>query len=659
MALVAISAPNGATGQVTAGALTVEQINGITLTLARSNLGHSPEHVTATIGFNDAVWPAGVRNGSYDSRVTHSDFEIHWDDAGSVHTLSERTHPAHRNANVSYGFLGSHVYRQAGTFTVTALARNRMTGQRYMVQEVITVADGDAFYPAVDILFVDVTGIFTNAPAGARTHSSLQDAFVWARTQSTPQCIMMENGQTHVDPFCRYDYIGAPSLEVRLRDRSGPKVKFEGSAYSAYVFLFGRTGIDKNIDIRISGIIGEGDYNPRRPDLGGTTLRFISVNGPEPEYIMVDDCQTSNYFEHFNVGAGNGSLKAFSRWKVRGWQNYGFFLSRDASIVDCSVRQAPDAHANGTGVKLQGYPDHGPLRWSYATWINIEASDFRSGNGWTSAAEVAGIQRCLRLNTNGTKNAVANVRRCHFEGGQGGFGWGPANATTPTVTGLCTVGECTVLADSGSVYVASIGHSGLVVENVIRIGADCSATGAQSKLRGFGQTKSLIFEGVSDADTFAGVVRFRNCIDIILRDITQNRNEVPGGFSVAPDYDFGAYNHRTYYAGMVDGGVDYTDTEAGPFDIVTHADQGILPGGYLGYFDDNDLDGDNEPIYRTGTQVPDTTPLWITPQPTSDMKGDGDEGGPEDIPGIDFLGNHRSPSATGYTPDRGPFLLTP
>ena len=402
----------------------------------------------------------------YDAR--HHLIEYYWDfgDPGSTFTAPEHLLPEHRNANIGYGPVAAHVYSKPGTYDGSVLLIELATGKSVTVPFSVTVADPDVLFAGAQTSYVDPDGDYADAPAGARTYTSLVSAMT-ATSGRGPTRILLRRGKTYVE---RYEQLRSSlsSMLVQATGTGAPPIwRADATAGSLLRIVHDYGGKFFTLD----GIecAGDWDATTETGDLKGgiacesrthflaTRCRFdgvgtamSSIQTPGGELTGADQC----FAMHDTV--------------IASWQDYGVWASHAHTYAFLGTRIAQEVQAHSGGDKFKGFNQHGCLRFQPNNQPEVpiravvHGCDLFSRTGWfPNYAPHLGLrtqQPCIRWNMGQMPNSFLNVQASAFEGGFPLIATGRMNGTLDVVTNSVLI-ERSVLVGSHMSYAIISSHS--------------------------------------------------------------------------------------------------------------------------------------------------------------------------------------------------------
>jgi hypothetical protein len=355
------------------------------------------------------------------------DFEEEYDFTAPTQVIAMDAADGGNRANSRYmrGPLGAHTFRTPGTYRIRVAVLEPATGSWGQGTTTVEVRDPDTFFAGSATLFVDRTGAYTNAPAGARRFTSLSGALSTLASASTPHRIVLENGQTHTmtSAFGIYEPRGASGtcMRIEARAKTGPRPvialsggNFAGSSFNERFIVDrqreGSPSATHGTVFQYIEVRGEWDT---RTETGNTGV-FYNNEGPQTgsTHVVADQCVVSGLWTFivqtdFNDNAGvsdgsdSGIMLCLSDNRITDWADYGFFSGARARHVFLGNRIAQNVDAQGGGPKTDP-PDntrHGPLRISRPDTDIVASNDLFSCTGWAPWGALHGQQAALRWGT--------------------------------------------------------------------------------------------------------------------------------------------------------------------------------------------------------------------------------------------------------------------
>lgn len=394
----------------------------------RSDLRVAPEAMFCDLtlkGFDTNTLPEGRYDRSYHDKYV-------WWDYGEGYTFSSPTNVlsldaadggARTNSRYSRGPLGSHVFRTPGMYTVRVAVLEPPSGKWGYASATVTVGDPDTFYAGTATLFVDTTGVYANAPAGAQTFTSIGSAFTALDNAITPHRIVLERDQTHTVTslllFRPPSHANGVSLRLEARPGVGRKPIITPSVgFSSEILIYDNSLRDtKGID---SGTVFVGIEFQGLWDVSnetGTQINCLNFPDEGAANVVIDNCEFSNWgLTLYLNGRTPNRLIALNDLSISDWGDYGMLDNSQSlvAIMGCGIIQNPNAQAGGP--KDDRHNAHGPLRIAEPTKTNIWACDLFSSTGWSNYNSIRAVQAALRWNTSASvTGAKLNLHGCALE----------------------------------------------------------------------------------------------------------------------------------------------------------------------------------------------------------------------------------------------------
>ena len=445
----------------------------VIITAKRSNLHLAPEGITfeATVKGFDTPGPRGRK--AYNPQL----HEIHyiWDfgDPGE-YTVPVNLVSEHRNANVAYGPIVSHVYRKAGTYTVTLEAVEPSSGKISKTTYKVVVGDPDRAFAGRETFFVDSGGDYRGAPAGSVGFSSLDAALNAARKGGPLKRIMLRRGQIF------------PTNSIRMRRDYGslyfcaspgkgrkPQVMWKPGQHIQF-FWINDVDAGKTKDFVFTNIRFQGPWNSTT-ETGTPRVSGIYTGEKRPSYILIDGCEFDGFSISISIvkSAAKNDMLILNDTVITNWQDYGIFEAQQGytSVLGCRITQHVNALSGGP--KDWSHNRHGCIRIQKGGKFVMDGCDLFSRNGWFE--NVKGwhtSQSCLRWNQLAVKGALANIQRCTGEGGWQVFAISTMKKSIVPNLQNAIVDKCLLIGGMMSSSVLRINYGGTTVRNCVMIHSD-------------------------------------------------------------------------------------------------------------------------------------------------------------------------------------------
>ncbi|MEO9899079.1 MAG: PKD domain-containing protein [Paracoccaceae bacterium] len=465
-----------------------------TIQVRRSDLQVAPEGMNFEVVLENFDTPGpSPATGTYDPRLHDIYYVWNFGDPGKTYDKPEYILPEHRDANIAYGPLATHVYDTPGTYTVTVDIVEPVSGKTAQATLDVTIGNPDSQFPGFRTLYVDPDGDFSGAPAGAQLFDDLQAAFERTGQTSSNQDyfrIMLKPGKV---------YSGFTGAQMRSNwnnvywcaaQDSGerPIVQCLKPANLRGAVLEDQTShsnIGKKTDINISGIDFVGAWDTRIEEPLGqqtnlvlhrpnrcTYLSFHNTTGSGFSTFIADQSEPGNsdpatvVKEHTNI---------LSDTLVTNWQNFAVYMDEwwSCGMVGCSFVQ--DVEAISGGGKGLGHNEHGPVRVHGGQGCVIDACDIFSRNGWFP--NIIGMhtpQPGIRWNQTSERDAVLNMQRTFVE--SPGLPLAITGLSEDPVACNAIVDKCHLIGGYATQELIGIQHGGVTVRNSVLIHPDVDRT---------------------------------------------------------------------------------------------------------------------------------------------------------------------------------------
>ncbi|HEX72964.1 MAG TPA: hypothetical protein ENN65_06585, partial [Candidatus Hydrogenedentes bacterium] len=321
------------------------------------------------------------------------DIEVFWDfgDPGSVYSAPVHTLPEHKNRNVAKGHQAFHVYRQPGSYTVTAFLVEMSSGKTATATLTISgetgaitdaVKDPDDVYAGNKTIFIGTPEDPANVPDGALTFPSYQamhDALNKTQAMSISPLggwyydfpggidarLMFAGGHdeelTEGGFACRHDpnqlfFCSEPGSSVRPVLRPS-NMKGPSDSAGAHILTVYHNSINPRTCAVFQGVDVVGNWDPTIENdivLDKTIVR--SVYGKTEVYLLVDDIVSSGLSLTL-TGTGDGTNEQNTAFihdsHIRDWANFGYYGGGTAYAAVCGSRITQNPLALHGGAKIR------------------------------------------------------------------------------------------------------------------------------------------------------------------------------------------------------------------------------------------------------------------------------------------------------------------
>lgn len=437
----------------------------------RSNLHIAPEGITFEVQLSG--FDTGSGGGGYDPRLHDLYYEWNFGDPGE-YTIPVNTVPEHKNANLGYGPLVSHVFKSAGTYTVTLRVTERSSGKTATASYKVITGDADAVFSGANTLFVDSQGNYSGAPSGAVGYASLNAALAGAAKSGQPKRIMLRRGQSF------------PTQSMRLRRNLGSLCICASPGSGAKPELVWQKGKNKKFfwvadmdagktkDVILDNIRFQGPWDSTT-ETGAAQVSALVSGKNRASYILVNRCE----FDGFSMGIVTiesteiNDVMIVNDTYITNWQDYGMFEQQQGytSVLGCRITQ--NINAMSGGPKDWSHNRHGCLRSHIGRKFVMDGCDLFSRNGWFKNIDGWHTnQPCLRWNQGGNKGAVANVQRTSAEGGYEVFAVTKKNGSVASALQNAIIDKCILVGNFMSASLIRIEYAGTTIRNCIFVHPD-------------------------------------------------------------------------------------------------------------------------------------------------------------------------------------------
>jgi hypothetical protein len=409
-----------------AGAL-ASGLSGVSFTATKVGVDEAPQSVQ----FSATV--TGIAN--------QSDAIIFWDfgDTYQFRYLPSDTKANDRQSGTAIGHRAAHVYRAAGTYTVTCTAYEFTSSGVVSVsttQNVVIAATDAAITTRVAI---SKSGSFTGAPAGA-TQVNWSGGEPSSLTFNPNTAYYFEAGQTFDVGLNAVNFAGTPGVLKLHRYGAGADPVFsrsltiwggdQGNTTIAEIEFLGTFDVDDNPNWDDTGVYPTPPPAPPETgiflwpeDDGGQTMlvygvkvsgyqiSFYSLNRSSASTTHFVDCESTNWF---NYGVLSGNIGA------EAWVGSHIHQKIGTQPLPATVGNRQWNSPDGPNTARQG-----AMRIASANPVIINkcnAFSYRSGWSGTIVTDVAAIQSAIRLGTSATSAPErTTLSQCDLVGGAGVF----------------------------------------------------------------------------------------------------------------------------------------------------------------------------------------------------------------------------------------------
>lgn len=406
----------------------------------RSGLEIVPEAISMEIevaGFDTS----GPANGAVYNPQLHELYYF-WDfDEDYTFTAPENLADGHTGSGVGYGPKVTHTYRTPGTYNVSCLVVEPLSGKSTTANMQITVGNSDSAFPGIRTVFVSPSSNFADAPAGARLAVDINQAFdMFAGNDQVPTRVMLNRGETYPfggRNFGMNDGTSLPSTHIV----AGP-----GSAVNPVIDMTG--SFDWN-DKSTSGSGMDKDFVWQNIDFKGpwdsVTETGSNVTGfnhfdRSPRIHLFDGCSFDGLDIAIYAASNDPNIThrfiALNDCSVTNWRSYGILYAVGVGLSLVGTKVACHPQASAGGPQDGQHNNQGPLRFHRGEHLIISNCDFFNRIGWSSVGPYQSIQPCLRQNVAGDPGFFSTIQASSLEAGAGileytveeGLTSGPINA---------------------------------------------------------------------------------------------------------------------------------------------------------------------------------------------------------------------------------------
>lgn len=438
----------------------------------RSNLHVAPEGITFEVELSGFDTTAG--RGGYDPRLHDLYYVWNFGDRGG-YTAPVNTVPQHKNANVGYGPIVSHVFKTVGTYTVSVKVIESSSGKTATASYKVITGDADIVFPGANTLFVDRRGNYSGAPKGAAGYLSLNAALAGARKSGQPKRIMLRRGQSY------------PTNSIRLRGNDGslffcaapgngtkPELVWKNGQHNSF-FWIDDVDPKKTKDLTLDNIRFQGPWDSAT-ESGNPHISAIYTGGDKkPSYIMVNGCE----IDGFSMGiasvqtANAKDVLIINNTDITNWRSIGIFEENQGytSVLGCRIAQ--DVNALSGGPRDGSHNEHGCIRIQNGRKFVMDGCDLFSRNGWYRNIDGWHTnQPCLRWNQGANKGALANIQRSSAEGGYEVFGVSVVNRSIAPTLQNTIIDKCVLVGNFMSASLIRVQYAGTTIRNCLFVHPD-------------------------------------------------------------------------------------------------------------------------------------------------------------------------------------------
>ncbi|WP_152610686.1 hypothetical protein [Ruegeria sp. ANG-R] len=401
----------------------------VKINVTRSDHRVAPEGVFFDLtlsGFDTNTLPSGQYDPSFHDKYVFWDYGDSYAFTAPVNVLmmDEADGGNRADSRFSRGPLGSHVYRAQGRYTVRVAVFEPNSDKWGHGTVSVAVGNPDTFFSGSATLYVNTTGDFSNAPAGAQATRSLEAALTKLGRAQTPHRIVLERGQTHTlsKQFTFRPPSSASGVSFRIEARSGSGSKpvitispgFSGFSVFQDLALRDAVGADSETVLRDIEFRGLWDVATET----GVRMELIRFPQDRSATTVIDKCTFRGWGLTLHATDGTNTFGKRSFTNDLRFGSMGDYAILDGSLGYCAITGCgfiQDVDALAGGPKDNKHNTHGPLRIGGALKSNIWACDFYSATGWSGTRQFIIAQPCLRWNTDCIVGAKLNLQACALE----------------------------------------------------------------------------------------------------------------------------------------------------------------------------------------------------------------------------------------------------
>lgn len=434
----------------------------VTISVERSPFQTAPEALKFDLsmaGF-DTNTPATA--SQYD--VTYADKQVFWrcrtnyNFTAPTQVLALDAADGGNRAAAGFGIgrLWEYVAQTPGECTFDVVVYEPSSGKIGKATRIVRVADPAVEFPTTQTIFVDTTGLYTNAPPGAQRRTSIGAALSLMEGQGTTKHrVMLERDQTHImsSPVTVQAGSGATISNFRIEAREGAGaapivVDNTGQTNDRSIFF---ENANRNAQVTaefcLSGVEFVGDHDPT--DGSGRQANFLDVNIRQfsGDYILVNNCIIRGFARAVTVSESTGGHPTrritLCNNIITDWAHYGFFGGNQSQLAFLGNRIAQnvdaifnlDASSPASLARSSGSVNGGwCVRVASATRLVVRANDSFANQGWSGGygATFRAGQAAWRIMANGIP-AWSRICITHntFEGARFAAYLRPSDTSSP------------------------------------------------------------------------------------------------------------------------------------------------------------------------------------------------------------------------------------
>ncbi|MEM1372560.1 MAG: hypothetical protein AAGG72_10095, partial [Pseudomonadota bacterium] len=377
----------------------------------RSHQQVAPEAVF----FRAAVSATGITEATSRAQYDESWSEVYYvwsfGDPGAASDKVVNLPTSFNDFDYASGKEVAHVFRSAGTYTVTCTAYlldGTLIGSD---TQSVTVGSASSTWTGTDTILLDPTGTGHANFSGADVETTWTAAITALKALAgTGRLVIMDD--ITVTPSTKTNFTGTELDNVYIqRSGTGTNRPIISAANTDLLEAF--NSFDG--DFVVTGIDFQGPYDSVS-NTGAKYFAFKTVQSNDQRNLF-DDC----LFDGFTLalwdtapgGVNNETMFVIHNCEITNWFDMGYFQQVNAGqytgIIGNRIRQPQQA--SGGGVRYGG-PTHGPFRLESGGHAYIAGNDLFSRNGWvTPPRNVPADQPCIRWATKPDNVGTHNLER--------------------------------------------------------------------------------------------------------------------------------------------------------------------------------------------------------------------------------------------------------
>jgi hypothetical protein len=402
-----------------------------------------------------------------------------WDfgDPGAVSDKVTNLPALHNDLNRAYGKTVAHVFTRPGRFTVTCTVYDADGALLGSDRTEIEVADPDEAYAGERTILIDRDGRGDAARhPGARVVADWDAAWRALMGLGRPGRILLQRGTVTVPD-------GMLSLNQRYPNAhvsawgEGPRPVL---ATSGPDLIYGHAEGPR--DIVFQNIAFQGPWDSTRETGSQPTAFWCEQENDRA--IVIDDCTFAGFGISLHlIDEREGryrTMLAVHNCDVTDWGDYGAYIGRNpeqfVAFLGTAIHQHEDALMGGGNRREGDTNQQGPIRISNGGRTHISACDLFSRNGWSTAADIAADQPCLRWSTSSEEQSEIRsaciVERTAMEGGFMMVSVGNANGTEPYYGTNFVMDKCLLVGTARTRSGVGLQLAGSTIRNTIMVRPD-------------------------------------------------------------------------------------------------------------------------------------------------------------------------------------------